>query len=214
MVESGYGSLLKAENIRLKEQIRDLQDTLVNLTKSVHIFSSGIAGNQQTSLNDQINEIIHNSTTELNIVSPKIGMEYKTMLINKAKAGTKIQIVINDRRYLINEEEKKGVKSKKSNKDELTKGKKEIKYNYAEIYDNLKSTPGIDLINNPNVKFLMVVGNDASNSPERAVFSSGWLERRVLDKTILLGTYLEQDRAKLKELMQIYNQLLPSFMRK
>ena len=175
MVESGYGSLLKAENIRLKEQIQDLQDTLVNLTKSIHIFSSGIQGNQ-TTLNDKINEIIQNSSAGLSIVSPKIGMEYQTTLINKAKSGTKIQIVINDRRYLTIEEDKKGTKSRK-NKNE--QGKKEIKFNYAEIYDNLKSTPGIDLVNNPNVKFLMVVGNDAENSPEHAVFSSGWLDMRI-----------------------------------
>jgi hypothetical protein len=113
---------------------------------------------------------------------------------------------------LVGEEEKKGTKSRKLNKNDQEK--KEIKYNYAEIYDRLKSTHGIDLVNNPNVKFLMVVGNDAENSPEHAVFSSGWLERRVLDKTVLLGTYIEQDRQKLKELLGIYNQLLPSFMRK
>ena len=78
--------------------------------------------------------------------------------------------------------------------------------NYEKIYDLLKITPEIDLINNPNVKFLMVW------TRKNVIFAGGWLEKSLLEKTILLGVHV-QDIAKIEELSEIYKQFLPTFMR-
>ena len=43
-----------------------------------------------------------------------------------------------------------------SKNQKMAKVHKKIDVNYEKIYDLLKITPEIDLINNPNVKFLMV----------------------------------------------------------
>jgi len=205
MGENGYGSLLKAENIRLKQEIEDLQNTIINITKSIQMFTSGTLDNE-TRLNDKILDILQSASSEIKIVTPKVGKDYATTLKNLAETGLKIQIIINDRRFLSPEEEKKGTFSKRFTKNVLSEDPKKEKYNYADIYDTLKSTPGIDLINNPNVQFFMIT------TSKHGLFSSGWLERRLLDKTILIGVYT-QDPNKIKELKDIYTLLLPSFMR-
>ncbi|MHA1728652.1 MAG: hypothetical protein ACTSWY_07950 [Promethearchaeota archaeon] len=203
--ENSYGSLLKAENIRLKQSVEELQNTIIKMTESVKIFSSGTTKDKFT-INDKINTVIESSSKELKIISPRVGSEYADILINKAQTGTSIQLVINDRRFLTKESEKKGISSKFFTKNKQLPDNKEIEYDYAKIYDKLKAAPGIDLINNPNIKFLMVW------SLKQAIFSSGWLERKILDKTVLLGVFI-QDPNKVKELLEIYSMLLPSFMR-
>jgi hypothetical protein len=141
----------------------------------------------------KIREIIDYGKDELKVVTPKIGPEFAQILIDKAKAGTKIQIIINDRRILAEE-------------SKLAKSHKKVDINYEKVYDLLKVAPEIDLINNPNVRFLMIW------TRKHVLFSGGWLEKSLLKKTILLGVHV-QDIAKIEELAVIYKQLLPSFMR-
>ena len=121
-------------------------------------------------------------------------MRLNTILYQYLKKGnTKIQVVINDRRILVEE-------------SKLAKSYHKSDVSYEKIYDLLKVTPEIDLINNPNVKFLMVW------TRKNVIFTGGWLEKSLLEKTILLGVHV-QDIAKIEELSEIYKQLLPTFMR-
>ncbi|MCP4761650.1 MAG: hypothetical protein GY870_07700 [archaeon] len=204
MEDTSYRSMLKAENMKLKKQIEDLQNTVMRITGSIKIFPSGISGSG-SNLNDKISEILSTASGNIRIITPKVGTEYERRLVDISKKGTKIQIIINDRRFLTPDEERKSAFPVTFAKNKSpTAGKTPI--NYAKIYDQLKTTSGIDLVNNPNVKFLLILtSNDA-------IFSAGWLERSVLDNTILLGAHI-QDKKKIKEIEEIYSNLLPSFMR-
>jgi hypothetical protein len=183
--------MLKGENIKLKAKLDELESTLTRIAGSVYIFSAGTA-ESKVDLYTKIEEVINSARESLKVVTPKIGPEFAEVLIAKAKKGTKIQVVINDRRILV--EESKLAKAQKKN------------VNYEKTYDLLKVTPEIDLINNPNVKFLMVW------TRKNVIFAGGWLEKALLKNTILLGVHVK-DISKIEELSEIYKQLLPTFMR-
>jgi len=192
MEKQSLASMLKGENIKLKAKLDELESILTRIAGSVHIFSAG-ASESKIDLYNKITEVIEKARENLKVVTPKIGPEFANLLIEKAKSGTNIQVIINDRRILVEE-------------TKLAKTQKKSDVNYEKIYDLLKITPEIDLINNPNVRFLMVW------TRKNVVFSGGWLEKALLKNTILLGVHV-QDVAKIEELLDIYRQLLPSFMR-
>jgi hypothetical protein len=170
-------SFLKAENIKLRNKIGDLENRVLNLVGSIKIFSGGMAG-QEHEMNNHIAEII-STATELKIVAPYISEEYVMVLKDLAK-GIKIQIVLNDRR--------------------LWPAK------ISKLYDQLKATNGIDLVNNPNVKYLLIW------TPTVALFTSGALDKESLTNTVLIGTVVKE-KAKLNDLLNIFKEMLPSFMR-
>jgi hypothetical protein len=171
-------SLYKAENMKLKAKISQLEERMVGIIGAIKIFSSGMEGREHE-MNNQIANLLL-SSSELKIVAPYITKEYAIVLQDRAKNGVKIQIVLNDRRLWPTEHEN--------------------------IYDMLKNTRGIDLVNNPNVKYLLVW------TPKSALFTSGPLDKRQLMKTVLIGTIINQER-KLHDLHEIFKEMLPSFMR-
>lgn len=172
-------SMLKADNISLKTKITELENRLINLAGAFKIFQSGMQGKEHE-MNNQIANLIANAKTELKIVAPYITQEYVVLLQDRVKNGVKIQIVLNDRRFW----------------DPAV----------AKFYDQLKATSGIDLINNPNVKYLLVW------TPEAVLYSSGPLDKTSLMKTVLIGT-LVTEKSKIDELLLIIKEMLPSFMR-
>ena len=172
-------SVFKADNINLKSKITELENRLINLAGAFKIFQSGMQGKEHE-MNNQIANLIANAKTELKIVAPFITQEYVVLLQDRVKAGVKIQIVLNDRRFW--------------------------DANSAKFYDQLKATPGIDLINNPNVKYLLIW------TPESSLYSSGPLDKTSLMKTVLIGT-LVTEKSKNDELLLIIKEMLPSFMR-
>ncbi len=170
-------SLLQAENIKLRTKIEDLENRLLKLVGTIKIFTGGMPGNEHV-MNNNIAEIITNAT-DIKIVAPYITNEYALILKDRARNGIKVQIVINDRR--------------------LWPG-------HVDIYDELKVANGIDLVNNPNVKYLLVW------SPKTALFTSGPLDKDSLMKTVLIGTLINE-KGRLQELLKIFQLMLPSFMR-
>lgn len=191
MEKQSLASMLKGENIKLKAKLDELESILTRIAGSVYIFSAGTT-ESKVDLYTKIEEVINSARENLKVVTPKIGPEFAKVLIAKAKKGTKIQVVINDRRILV--EETKLAKAQKKD------------VNYERTYDLLKVTPEIDLINNPNVRFLMVW------TRKNVIFAGGWLEKALLKNTILLGVHVK-DISKIEELSEIYKQLLPTFMR-
>ncbi|TFG18667.1 MAG: hypothetical protein EU530_08615 [Promethearchaeota archaeon] len=193
MEKQSLASMLKGENIKLKTKLDELESTLTRIAGSVHIYSAGTS-ESKIDLYSEIVEVINSARDDIKVVTPKIGPDFANILIEKAKKGNvKIQVVINDRRILVEE-------------SKLAKIHKKTDVNYEKIYDLLKVTPEVDLINNPNVKFLMVW------TRKNVIFAGGWLEKSLLEKTILLGVHVK-DVAKIEELSEIYKQLLPTFMR-
>ncbi|MFX1388081.1 MAG: hypothetical protein ACFE9M_12765, partial [Promethearchaeota archaeon] len=71
----------------------------------------------------------------------------------------------------------------------------------------LKLTQGISVINNPNVKFLLVFNT------EQAIYAGGSLDKEELTKSILIVTKI-QEKAKLRLIAEIFSLMLPTFMRK
>lgn len=195
--DGGFKSILKAENLKLKQDLENLQLEMIRLTGSIQIFESGGEKSKQE-LNNRIEKLINDSKSEIKIVTPKIAPDFAQIIIKKASSGIPIQIVINDRRFLVKEETKKNSLIKGSPND--------VEVDYAAIYDQLKLVKGIDLINNPNVQFLMII------TPTEALFSAGWLEKKILEKTIVLGCSI-RDPKKIQDLLQIFKLLLPTFMR-
>ena len=172
-------SQFKADNIKLKEKIAELENRLINITGAFKIFSSGME-KREHEMNNQIANMIANAKTELKIVAPYISDEYVPLLQDRVKNHVKIQIVLNDRRFW----DPKMVKN----------------------YDTLKVTTGVDLVNNPNVKYTLIW------TPEQALYTSGPLDKTLLMKTVLIGTIV-LEKSKLEDLKNIIKEMLPTFMR-
>lgn len=170
-------SMFKADNIRLKKRVEELETRLLDLVGAIKIFTGGLEGHEHE-MNNHIAEIITNAS-ELKIVAPYISEEYMLILQDRANNGINVQCVLNDRRLWPAE--------------------------YQVIYDKLRVMKNMQVINNPNVKFLLIW------SPETVLFSSGPLSKKTLMETILIGTQVTE-KGKIKELLKIFNSMLPSFM--
>jgi len=202
--ELSFQSLLKAENLKLKKKIDELEDSLLKVTQSIQLLFSGTTKSKNNFF-DIIDNMIESSNENLYIASPKIDDYFTSKLINKAKSGLNIQIIINERRLLVSDDDDLYKKDKKVKKDDNNITEKKI--DYTKNYDILKVTPRIDLINYPNVLFLLLINSS------QAFISGGWLEESILKKKVLIGTLIK-DLNKVSELLNIYNELKPSFMRK
>jgi len=170
---------LRVENQRLKQQVESLEQKVLSLVGMTSIETSG-GIEKKNILNDHLMSIIYSTQDQLNVVSPQIDKFYATELKNLTKKGIAILIITNDRGA--------------------------IPKAYQEAYDDLKSTPGIKIINNPNVRYLLVF-----NSSE-AIYSGGALDKEALEKSILIVTVI-REAAQLRKIAEIFNLMLPSFMR-
>ncbi|MFX1396433.1 MAG: hypothetical protein ACFFAS_05240 [Promethearchaeota archaeon] len=171
---------LRLENRRLKEQVQSLEDKVLSLVGAINIQSSGVFANTKHALNDLILELLRETENRLNIVSPKIGKFYATEIKNLAAKGIEIFIITNDRGGMPGE--------------------------HRLIYDEIKSIDGVKVVNNPNVRYLLVFNS------KNAIYSGGSLDKDELEKSILIATTVES-KSKLKKISEIFNMMLPSFMR-
>jgi hypothetical protein len=149
------------------------------LVGNIEIESSGEANNREY-LNNKLIEFINSSNEQLNIVSPKIDEYYMNELIKMATKGIPILIITVDRSSMTKPNQK--------------------------IYDQLSSTQGISVINNPNVRYLLLFNTDL------AIYSGGSLDRDDLSKSVLIVTIIKE-RQKLRKIAEIFSAMLPSFMR-
>ncbi|MFX1315588.1 MAG: hypothetical protein ACFE9T_06955 [Promethearchaeota archaeon] len=170
---------LRVENKRLKDQVQSLESKVLSLVGMISLESSG-GQSKKNVLNDQIINLIHETQEQLNIVSPKVDKYYTTELKNLVQRGIPILLITNDRG---------GIPEK-----------------YQEFYDTLKSTPGINVINNPNVRFLLLFNT------ELAIYSGGSLDKEELETSILIVTIVKET-SKLHQIAEIFSLMLPSFMR-
>ncbi|MFW9781990.1 MAG: hypothetical protein ACFFFB_06875 [Candidatus Heimdallarchaeota archaeon] len=170
---------LRIENQKLKKQVQELESKVLSLVGMMNLVSSG-GSNKKYRLNDELIEFINSTGTQLNIVSPKVDMFYATELKRLAKRGVPVLIITNDR-------------------GGIPKG-------YQEIYDALKQTEGINIINNPNVRYLLLFNS------EKAIYSGGSLDKDELEKSILIVTIIKET-TKLRSIAQIFSMMLPTFMR-
>jgi hypothetical protein len=170
---------LRVENARLKEQVQDLENKVLSLVGMINLESSeGVEGKKV--INDRLLQLITNTSSQLNIVSPIIDKFYANELKRVIQKGFPILIIMNDRGNIPKE--------------------------YQEVYDDLKLVSGISIVNNPNVKYLLVF-----NSKE-AIYSGGSLVKGELEKSILIVTTVRES-AKLRKIAEIFSMMLPSFMR-
>jgi len=170
---------LRVENTRLKNEIQNLENKVVAL---VGIFSLEFSGGSEhkLSLNEHLINLITSTTNQLKIVSPKIDKFYSIELKRLAEKGIPILIITNDRGN--------------------------IPKNYQEIYDDLKQTSGINIINNINVRYLLVF------NAEEAIYSGGSLDKEELKKSVLIVTRTKES-SKIRKIAEIFRLMLPSFMR-
>ena len=145
----------------------------------VSLKSSGGSVGKNT-LNEHLINIIISAKQKLNIVSPKIDRFYATEIKKLTQKGIPVLIVTNDRGG--------------------------IPKDFQEVYDDLKATTGVNIINNPNVRYLLVFNS------EEAVYSGGSLVKEELEKSILILTSI-REVGKLRKISEIFNLMLPSFMR-
>ncbi|MFX0026284.1 MAG: hypothetical protein ACFE8M_07700 [Candidatus Hermodarchaeota archaeon] len=171
---------LRFENQNLKKQVQDLESKVLSLVGMVDLESSG-GPDKKNLLNDLLIELITSTTTQLNIVSPKIDKFYAVELKKLANQGIPVLIITNDRGSFPNA--------------------------YHEVYDDLKQIGGITIINNPNVRYLLVFNS------KKAIYSGGSLDKNELEKSILIVTSI-QETTKLRTIAEIFTMMLPSFMRK
>jgi len=169
---------LRVENKRLKEQISNLENKILSLVGMVEIESSG--GKKKNVLNDSLINLINSTTDQLNVVAPHIDSFYAKELKRTVDRGIPVLLITNDRSI--------------------------IPESFISIYDDLKNIQGISIINNPNVKFLLVFNT------EQAIYSGGSLDREELSKSILIVTKI-QEKSKLRFIAEIFSLMLPTFMR-
>jgi hypothetical protein len=146
----------------------------------VDIKSSGGAEKKNV-LNDDLRNLFNSTKDQLNLVTPRIDDFYAKELKRLVDRGIPVLLITNDR-------------------GELPK-------KYVPIYDDIKLTQGISVINNPNVKFLLAFNTD------QAIYSGGSLDREELSQSILIVTKI-QEKTKLKMIAEIFSLMLPTFMRK
>lgn len=170
---------LRVENKRLKDQVLSLEEKVLSLVGMISLESSG-GLTKKNVLNDQLINLIQNTKEQLNVVSPKIDKFYTTELMKVVQKGIPVLIITNDRGGIPQE--------------------------YQEYYDKLKATQGINIINNPNVKYLLVFNT------ELAIYAGGSLDKEELEKSILIVTMVKET-SKLRQIAEIFSLMLPSFMR-
>jgi hypothetical protein len=146
----------------------------------VNIESSGGADKKNV-LNDQLLNLINSTEDQLNVVTPRIDQFYAKELKRLVERGIPVLLITNDRGDIPKED--------------------------VPIYDDLKLTQGISVINNPNVKFLLVFNT------EQAIYAGGSLNKEELSKSILIVTKI-QEKTKLRMIAEIFSLMLPTFMRK
>ncbi len=171
---------LRIENKKLRQQIASLEEKIMSLVGMVKIESSG-GMDKKNVLNDLLINLINSTNDQLNIVTPRIDDFYAKELIRAVERGIPVLLITNDR--------------------------SEIPKNYIPIYDNLKITQGISVINNPNVKYLLIFNT------EQAIYAGGSLDKEELSRSILITTTIKE-KAKLKLIAEIFSLMLPTFMRK
>ncbi|MBY8986135.1 MAG: hypothetical protein KGD65_13750 [Candidatus Lokiarchaeota archaeon] len=171
---------LRVENKKLKQEIASLENKILSLVGMFNIESSG-GQDKRNVLNDQLLNLIGSTKEQLNIVTPKIDEFYARELKKLIQKGIPILLITNDR--------------------------VDLPKSYKAIYDDLKITEGISIINNPNVRFLLLF-----NTTE-ALYSGGSLDKEELAKSILVITTI-QEKAKLRKVAEIFSLMLPTFMRK
>ncbi|MBY9003770.1 MAG: hypothetical protein KGD73_07345 [Candidatus Lokiarchaeota archaeon] len=170
---------LRTENQRLKQQIQSLENKVLSLVGMVKFESSG-GQERKNVLNEHLLELIGNTKTQLNIVTTKIDKFYATELKRLTQNGVAVLIIMNDRGN--------------------------IPKAYQAIYDELKLTPGIKIINNPKVRYLLVFNS------EEAIYSGGSLDKDELENSILIVSIIKE-ASKLRKIAEIFSLMLPSFMR-
>ena len=170
---------LRLENQRLKSQIEEFELKLLSLVGNIELESSG-EGDNKDFLHNLLIEFINETQDQVNIVTPKIDQFYTNELKKIAQKGIPILLITTDRRLL----------SKP----------------YQKIYDELTDTAGISVINNPNVKYLLVFNTN------RAIYSGGALDREELSQSVLIVTIIKET-LKLRKIAEIFSAMLPSFMR-
>ncbi|MCK4381412.1 MAG: hypothetical protein KAW51_09770 [Candidatus Lokiarchaeota archaeon] len=171
---------MRVQNKRLQEQVTNLENKIMSLVGMVNIESSG-GVEKKNVLNDLLMNLINSTKDQLNIVTPRIDEFYAKELKRLVEREIPVLLITTDR----------GEFSKKD----------------LPIYDDLKLTQGISVINNPNVRFLLVFNT------EQAIYSGGALDKEELSKSILIVTKI-QEKSKLRTVAEIFSLMLPTFMRK
>ena len=171
---------LRVENKRLKEQITNLENKIMSLVGMFSIESSG-GQEKKNVLSDLLLNLINSTKDQLNIVTPRVDNFYAKELKRVVERGIPVLMITNDR--------------------------SDIPKKYIPIYDDLKNTQGISVINNPNVKFLLAFNT------EQAIYTGGSLDKEELSKSILIVTKI-QEKSKLRMIAEIFTLMLPTFMRK
>jgi len=170
---------LRTENMRLKRQVEDLENKVLKLVGMISLEPSGEGKNKEL-LNDKLIEFINTTTDQLNIVTPKVDRFYSVELRKIVEKGIPILLITGDRSTLDK--------------------------SYRQFYDDLKKTPGIQILNNPNVKYLLMFNT------EKAIYSGGSLDKDVLSSSILIATTIIE-KSKIRLIAEIFSAMLPSFMR-
>lgn len=170
---------LRTENSRLKKEVQNLENKILSLVGLINLKSSGGSEGKNV-LNEQLINLIISTKQQLNIATPKIDRFYANELKKLTKKSIPILIITNDR------------------------GR--IPPDFQAVYDDLKATAGVSIINNPNVRYLLVFNS------EEAIYSGGSLVKEELEKSILIVTSI-REAAKLRKIAEIFSLMLPSFMR-
>lgn len=170
---------LRVENDRLRREVQKLESKVLSLVGTINLESSG-GQEGKNIINERLINLITSTKQQLNILSPKIDRFYANAVKKLTQKRIPILIITNDRGS--------------------------IPKAYQEVYDDLKVTSGVSIVNNPNIRHLLVFNS------EEAIYSGGSLVKEELEKSVLIITIIKE-AAKLRKIAEIFSLMLPSFMR-
>jgi hypothetical protein len=173
----------------LSERLRELRienQKLKNQVEQLENKILSLVGNieievsQKGLLNEEILTLFENTENQLNILTPYIDKFYINEL-KRLSQNINIMVIIHDRSLIPKE--------------------------YRTYYDELKSVSNVKIVNNPNIRCLLVF-NEVNG-----IYTAGALDKNILDNSILIETKINE-ASILHKIKQIYTLFLPSFMRK
>lgn len=175
----------KAENVKLKKKIEELEERLVGVVGLIKII-------MPADVNTYVEGMISAPGKEMKIVTPEVDPFFGDLIGKAVKGGKKTRLVTREWT------KERGAPGKKS-------AAAQVNPNLV-VFDKLKNTVGVDVVEYPRLTQLIIL------TPNKAFYSAGPLARDNFVKNNQMGFEI-QEKGALKQLQEVIAGFMPTFMR-
>lgn len=177
----------KAENLKLKKKIEELEASLVNVMPTIRIV-------MPQDISAYIEALVSAPGKTMKIVTPEVDPFFAGLIIKAVKKGKKVRLVTREL-------------TKERGKAMAPKSKQGTPENpIMAAFDKLKNTVGIDLVEFPHVSQLIIIGEN------QAFYSAGPLAQENFLKNNQMG-FEVNEKGTIKQMQDVLTGYMPTFMR-